>query len=131
MQAVMNQVNNFNGSLGLSINRINRARHAKPARKADITTSMVALDLLTGAPNVEHLFKIFNMAHKTTGTTVRLPWVNDLNQTSYSISVCFSADGGYPVWKLKRGFGAQATDIFVHKSGDVELIYSLLRANFY
>src|SRR5277367_3047496 len=126
MQALAQPANTFQmNSLGMSL------RRAGSKRIGDITTSMVALDLLESAPTLAILFEIFNMAHKQVGTTVRVPWVNDENQTSYSISVCFPNSGAYPVWKLKRGFGTHAADIFVHNCGDVELIHNLLCANFY
>jgi hypothetical protein len=126
MQATAQQANFQYSSLGLSLRRA-----GKSTRPGDVTTSMVALDLLDTAPTLDVLVNLFNLAHKQVGTTVRVPWVNDANQTSFSISVCFPSTGGYPVWKLKRGFGTQAADIFIHNCGDVELIYNLISANFY
>jgi len=131
MQATLQQAHSLQSSLQSSSLGLSLRRAGKTTRPGDVTSEMVALDLLETAPTLEVLSNIFNLAHKQVGTTVRVPWVNEVTRSSYSISVCFPASGGYPVWKLKRGFGTQAADVFVHNSGDVELIHNLLCVNFY
>lgn len=92
------------------------------------STTSVHLELLSAAPTVEQLAQALTIAHEKPGISVRIPWVEEGGKIPYTLTVRFALEGAEAVWVLKSGLGAHATPVFVYGSGDVSLIYSLIKS---